>query len=192
MTAADLTTIDQVRMLEANAAAAYFGSWRGLPLKWERRWKHPIPDAWLSVQARGSLRNRFPAGNRSATHPMNAMLNYAYGMLQSQVHVAAASAGYDPRQGIMHHDRDDALPFVYDLMEPHRPGVDRTVLRFARENRFSGADFVLRTDGVCRLAPQLAKALCGAVAAVRTADRNFDSEAVGSSQSYTPRRTGRS
>jgi CRISPR/Cas system-associated endonuclease Cas1 len=30
--------------------------------------------------------------------------------------------------GIMHSDRDDAAAFVFDMMEPERPKVDRAVL----------------------------------------------------------------
>ena len=34
--------------------------------------------------------------------------------------------------GIMHSDRDDAAAFVFDMMEPERPKVDRAVLRFLK------------------------------------------------------------
>lgn len=42
-------------------------------------------------------------------------------------------------------------------MEPLRPVVDAAILRFALGETFSGADFMLRPDGVCRLNPQLAR-----------------------------------
>jgi CRISPR-associated protein Cas1 len=45
------------------------------------------------------------------------------------------------------------------LIEPERPKVDAAVLAFAQSRRFSGADFILRKDGACRLSPQLARAL---------------------------------
>jgi len=57
----------------------------------------------------------------------------------------------------MHHDRDDTQAFVYDLIEPRRPVVDAAVLKSALSTPFTGADFVLRSNGVCRLAPQLAR-----------------------------------
>ena len=34
--------------------------------------------------------------------------------------------------GIMHYDRDAAPAFVFDVMEPERPKVDRAVLRFLK------------------------------------------------------------
>src|ERR1700730_11464069 len=41
------------------------------------------------------------AGNRNAAHPINAMLNYAYAVLQSQIQINAVADGYDPTVGIM-------------------------------------------------------------------------------------------
>ena len=90
---------------------------------------------------------------------MNAILNYAYGMLVSQMHIEAVAEGYDPRRGIMHHDRDagDAFAWVFDVIEPRRAVVDGRVLKFVLSTTFSGADFALSSDGVCRLTPQLAR-----------------------------------
>lgn len=50
--------------------------------------------------------------------------------------------------------------FVYDLMEPHRPEVDRYVLDFVRRQAFMPQDFVIDAKGVCRLHPDLARMLC--------------------------------
>jgi CRISPR-associated protein Cas1 len=145
------------------AAGAYFTAWRGVELKWQSRWKYPVPDDWLTVGSRRSMRRPL-ANNRHATHPINAMLNYAYAALRSQVQIEAAAEGYDPRRGIMHHDRDDAQALVFDLMEPRRPVVDGRVLKFIAGNKLSAGDFVIREDGACRLAPQMAARLCQVVA----------------------------
>jgi CRISPR/Cas system-associated endonuclease Cas1 len=48
---------------------------------------------------------------------------------------------------------------VFDLMEPLRPIVDRAVLAFVQSHTFHPADFTIRTDGVCRLNPEMAKAI---------------------------------
>jgi CRISPR-associated protein Cas1 len=42
-------------------------------------------------------------------------------------------------------------------MEPMRPVVYRAVLQLIDTTAFSGADFSLQPDGVCRLNPQLAR-----------------------------------
>lgn len=154
-------SIEDLRMLEAGAAASYFNAWNGLPLVWRSRWKHPVPDTWLTIGARGSSGRARHISNRHARHPVNAMLNYAYGMLNSQTHIEAVAEGYDPRRGVMHHDRDDgdAYAWVFDTMEPCRASFDAGVLNFVLTTSLVGADFVLSQDGVCRLAPHLAARL---------------------------------
>jgi CRISPR-associated protein Cas1 len=109
------------------------------------------------------LRSAVRAGkakNVAATHPLNAILNYTYGVLQSQLQIQAVTDGFDPTLGIMHQGRRGAPALVFDLMEPNRPKVDAVVLGFALSATFSGADFVIRSDGVVRLAPQLARRVC--------------------------------
>ena len=88
------------------------------------------------------------------------MLNYAYGILESRMRIQTIAEGYDPSVGIMH-DRinPDRHSFVFDLMEPDRPIVDRTVLKLIKQESFTGSDFILRQDGICRLNPQLARSL---------------------------------
>ena len=46
---------------------------------------------------------------------------------------------------------------MYDLMEPLRPLLDRSVLKFVRSHTFTPSDFVLRIDGTCRLHSGLAR-----------------------------------
>lgn len=95
--------------------------------------------------------------NRHATHPVNAMLNYAYAVLESQVRIATVSGGLDPTIGYLHTCRPGRAALVYDLMEPLRSQVDRLVLDFLRSHTFSPSDFISNTDGVCQLHPQLAR-----------------------------------
>jgi CRISP-associated protein Cas1 len=84
-------------------------------------------------------------------------LNYAYAVLESEIRIKAISEGYDPTIGIMHEGSDGSSKFIFDLMEPKRPKVDRAVLDFVRGHVFDQADFVIRRDGVCRLNPEMAR-----------------------------------
>jgi len=161
-------SVNDVLMVEAGAAAAYFAAWRGLPLLWHRRSRNTIPDAWRLAEGRSAMRERSGVTNRNATHPVNAMLNYAYAVLHSEVQADAVAAGFDPRLGIMHESRPDAQALVLDLMEVRRPVVDAVVLKFVAGEMLTAADFVIRDDGVCRLAPQLARRLCALTAAGST------------------------
>jgi CRISPR-associated protein Cas1 len=85
------------------------------------------------------------------------MLNYAYGV-RTQVELIAE--GYDPTIGILH-GRESELgrypAFALDRMEPMRPVVDRAILQLVSATTFTGADFSIQDDGVCRLNPQFAR-----------------------------------
>jgi CRISP-associated protein Cas1 len=160
---ADLTRLEcdpprdvvSLHALEAGSAAAYFRAWREIPLQWKGTNQRPIPNNWQRIGSRTSLFNL--AGNRNAAHPVNAMLNYAYATLESQMRIQSVASGYDPTLGIMHESRDGSSAFVFDMMEPERPKVDRNILEFVKSHKFHAADFVIRSDGVCWLNPEMAK-----------------------------------
>jgi CRISP-associated protein Cas1 len=150
-----------LRALEANCAAAYFRAWQGIPIKWRGTGRRPVPDTWHSIEQRSSPFHL--AGNRNAAHPVSAILNYAYPVLESELRIKAIADGYDPTIGIMHEGRDGSSKFVFDLMEPQRPRVDRAVLDFVKATVFDPADFTIRSDGVVRLNPQLARRVAASV-----------------------------
>lgn len=149
------TDMDALRLVEARAAARYFAVWRDLPLRWREVRRKPIPAEWRRMPIRGSL---LLMSNRHATHPVNALLNYAYGVLESQIYQALLMAGLEPSLGYLHANRPGRAALIYDVMEPLRPMVDAQVLRFVRSHTFSAGDFFLTQRGVCRLHPQLARA----------------------------------
>jgi CRISP-associated protein Cas1 len=148
-------TMNELRLLEARSAVAYFRAWYATSLLWRTSARHPIPDEWRTVGPR--FTRVYATGSRNASHPVNAILNYAYAVLQSQVQIKAVADGYDPMLGIMHYDRDGAPAFVFDMMEPDRPKVDRAVLGFLKLETLHPADFTIRDDGVVRLNPELAR-----------------------------------
>ena len=90
-------------------------------------------------------------------HPMNAMLNYAYAALEREIRIKLVSDGFDPTRGIMHETREGSTAFVFDMMEPEWPRVDRAVAGFLKANPLHPADFTIRADGVCRLNPEMAR-----------------------------------
>jgi CRISPR-associated endonuclease Cas1 len=148
-------TVDELRLLEARSAVAYFRAWHATSLLWRASARYPIPDEWRTVGPR--FTRVYATGSRNASHPVNAILNYAYAVLQSQVQIKAVADGYDPMLGIMHHDRAGAPAFVFDMMEPERPKVDGAVLSFLKSEALHPADFMIREDGVVRLNPELAR-----------------------------------
>lgn len=72
----------------------------------------------------------FPGREHKGTvDPVNAMLNYGYGILYSQVWSAIILAGLEPFAGFMHVDRPGKPSLVLDLIEEFRqPVVDRAII----------------------------------------------------------------
>jgi len=109
------TQIDEVREqlmgIEGRAAQRYWGAIRQLL---------PETYGWPGRRHRG------------ATDPINAALNYGYGILYGQIERAIVLAGLDPYAGFVHADRPGKPSLVLDLIEEFRaPVVDRTVLALA-------------------------------------------------------------
>jgi CRISP-associated protein Cas1 len=144
--------------VEGGSARSYFSAWQGLLLRWKGTSRKPIPADWLSFTSRTSLQSTKPQ-NRNASHPVNAMLNYAYTVLESRVRSEIVAYGYDPMIGYLHSYDKERAALVFDLMEPLRPVVDHAVLDFVHAETFDPADFTLRGDGVCRLNPELTRVL---------------------------------
>lgn len=152
-------TIEELLGIEGAIATDYFRAWSGISIKWKAVKQRPVPDDWKTYTSRAALRNG-PRSNRRATHPVNAMLNYAYGVLTAQTQIRLVAEGYDPTIGIMHGreaDRGTYPAFALDHIEPMRPVVDRAVLHLIDTSMFTGADFSIQQDGVCRLNPELAR-----------------------------------
>jgi CRISPR-associated protein Cas1 len=156
-----LTSINMLRVYEARCAAAYFGAWLGMPLRWATVDRQRIPPHWLSVRARSSPLSHESAA-RHAVDPANAILNYAYAVLEGQTRQALSAAGFDLACGFLHADRRGRDALVYDLMEIERPAVDERVLTFLQAMTFHTGDFTRLSDGSCRLHPQLARVVVAA------------------------------
>lgn len=147
-------TVGALLGLEGRVAAQYFGAWRDLLLRWKGIGARPVPPDWHRI---GSRLSPLSKRNRYAVHPVNAMLNYGYSMLENQVRVEVVAAGLDPTIGCLHSSYDDQHALIFDLMEPLRPIVDRRVLELVHRHTFTPGDFTLTVDGICRLNPQLAR-----------------------------------
>lgn len=155
-------SVGKLLAIEGNTAQTYFYAWRALDLKWKTTKAYPIPESWKQFFSRSSLYRYGQSAikNQNATHPINAMLNYVYGMLESQVRIDVIAEGRDPSIGIMHNRNNaERHSYAFDRMEPFRPVVDRTVLKLIEEETFSGADFQIQGNGVVRINPELSRRL---------------------------------
>ncbi|MGD0515465.1 MAG: CRISPR-associated endonuclease Cas1 [Terriglobales bacterium] len=93
--------IPTIRLIESQAAAAYWYAWRTLPISFPRNDLPRVPDHWRSFGARVSPLTGSP---RLAANPVNAILNYLYAVLESEARLAAAALGLDPGLGVLHVD----------------------------------------------------------------------------------------
>ena len=84
----------------------------------------------------------FTQRERDAKDPFNAMLNYGYGILYSEVEKACIIAGLDPYLGFLHVDRYGKPCMVLDLIEEFRqPIVDRAIVTLFVQKQVSDGDF---------------------------------------------------
>jgi len=151
-----LDDMQQVRAIEGECAALYFRTWQNLRLRWKVSRRYPVPESWRTYRGRSSVHECKPE-NRRATDPVNGMLNYGYAVMHSKLQIKAIADGYSPLLGIMHRQKRSSASYILDMLEPERPKVDAKILDFVQNNTFTGADFILRKDGACRLSPQLAR-----------------------------------
>ncbi len=149
--------MNDIFAIEGECASAYFAAWRGVQLRWTGLSRRPIPESWHAYSGRASLANAGRKENRNASHPVNAILNYAYAVKLSALQMQSIADGYDPTIGIMHVSEPGRPAFLLDLVEPERPKVDAEVLRLVRQQPLASADFIICPNGSCRLAPQFAR-----------------------------------
>ena len=92
---------------------------------------------------------QFQGRSRSpAKDPFNAMLNYGYGVLYSQVERGCILSGLDPYIGILHTDNYNKRSFVFDLIEVFRIHVDRTVMNLFVKKKVRDGYFDALPEGV--------------------------------------------
>lgn len=138
--------VDSQRVLEAQAAAAYWHSFEGIPLTWTSRRK--VPGNWLNIGNRTSPKS---GGPRKAIDPFNACLNYCYAVLETRVRNSCVTNGVDPDFGILHVDHASRTSLVFDLMEPVRPKVDRLLFEWILSRKIDPKEFFETREGVCKV-----------------------------------------
>ncbi len=90
---------------------------------------------------------------QGATDPINASLNYGYGILYGQVERALVLAGLDPYAGFLHVDRSGKPSLVLDFIEEFRAAaVDRAMLGLVNKGSAVVLDDKGKLDGPTRKA----------------------------------------
>jgi hypothetical protein len=149
-TADSITTI---RLIESQAARAYWAAWSTLPINFPKNDLSRVPEHWQSFRTRVSPLTGSP---RHAANPPNAILNYLYSVLESEARLAAAALGLDPGLGVLHVDTPARDSLACDLMEPVRPHVDAYLLDWITRQPLKREWFFEQRDGNCRLMGEFA------------------------------------
>jgi CRISPR-associated endonuclease Cas1 len=144
---------ERIRLIESQAASAYWAAWRALPITFPRKDEPRVPDHWRVFAARVSPLTGSP---RLATNPPNAILNYLYALLEAESRLAAAALGLDPGIGVLHVDTPARDSLACDLMEAVRPQVDAFLLDWITRESLKREWFFEKRDGNCRLMSELA------------------------------------
>lgn len=130
------TSLDQVRGVEGIAARDYFAGFQEL-----------LDPVWGFTG-----RNRRPPRD-----PVNALLSFAYSLLQVQVMAAVHVVGLDPYIGYLHEVHHGQPALVLDLMEEFRPLVgDRLALSLLNRKELKPEDFTTELEA-CRLSDDARK-----------------------------------
>jgi CRISPR-associated endonuclease Cas1 len=149
-------SIDALRQIEAQAAAAYWTAWRDIKIRFTKKDIQRVPDHWRRFGGRSSPLTGSP---RLAVNPPNAMLNYLYALLESECSLALAALGLDPGIGVFHFDSRSRNSLACDLMEAVRPEIDKYIFDWISGQFLKREWFFEERNGNCRLTGPFAEQL---------------------------------
>ena len=130
-------SVAEIVTIEARIAAAYWRAFRDLGLR-ERK-GGDLPRSWLRFANR--QKGAQFLGSKHASHPINAMLNYAYVVEAGRLARALTAAGFALPIGFLHSDKHGRNSLVWDAIEPLRPLIDARVFKFIAQREFVRSDF---------------------------------------------------
>jgi CRISP-associated protein Cas1 len=140
-------TIPQLVIIEAQAAMAYWRAFKDMGLREAKGGN--LPRSWLRFANRGKGAQFL--GNKHASHPISAMLNYAYVVEAGRLAKALAARGLALPIGFLHSDKKGRNSLVWDAIEPIRPAIDARVFAFLRQREFARSDFPQTSANTFRL-----------------------------------------
>lgn len=135
------TNISKIKKLTGNLVRDVENSLRGLEGLSSKVYFETM-NLFLPEQYRFEQRTQHPAMDI-----VNALLNYAYGVLYSKVEGALIATGIDPYIGILHRDNYNRPVLVYDVIEQYRIWVDYVVYSLVMHNTISEDYYSVKDDG---------------------------------------------
>lgn len=130
-------SVSEIVMIEARAANVYWRSWRDLGLI-ERKGGN-LPRTWLRFAQRNKGAEFL--GNKHASHPISAMINYCVVVEAGRLARALSGLGMALQIGFLHGDKHGRNSLVWDCIEPLRANINANVFKFIASREFARADF---------------------------------------------------
>lgn len=121
-----------------------------------------IREVFANVAPQFSFETRSNLDHKRADHAsdeINALLNYGYSILASEIKKHLNSVGLDAQIGFLHETLLSRTPLVYDLQELFRWLIDLSVIQLLEENKLKKSDFILTENYHIRLKPNTARLL---------------------------------
>ncbi len=109
-----------------------------------------------------SRKNLSYSWNMNASDPINALLNYGYGILEGMVRNNINKIGLDPSIGFLHEIAPSKNPLVYDIQELFRYVIDYSVIQLL-EKGLKKSDFITTENYHIRLKPETSRKLIEAI-----------------------------
>jgi CRISPR/Cas system-associated endonuclease Cas1 len=130
-------SVAEIIVIEAKAASVYWRSHRDLGLI-ERKGGN-LPPSWLRFANRG--RGAEFLGNKHASHPISAMINYCIVVEAGRLARALSGFGLALQIGFLHGDKHGRNSLVWDAIEPLRARINARVFAFIASHEFARSDF---------------------------------------------------
>jgi CRISPR-associated protein Cas1 len=96
---------------------------------------------FIPEKYRFEIRSQHPA-----LDPINALLNYGYGILYGKIEGALIKTGIDPYVGVMHRDNYNRPVLVYDIIELYRVWIDYVVYSLSIQQVISDEYYSVKED----------------------------------------------
>ncbi|HXG73358.1 MAG TPA: CRISPR-associated endonuclease Cas1 [Candidatus Nitrosotenuis sp.] len=120
------------------------------------------------------------ARNYNASDEINALFNYGYAILESEIKKSVNSLGLDYTIGFLHEIYPYRTPLVYDLQELFRWIIDYSIIQLLESTpKLKKSDFILTENYNIRLREKTAKLL------IERIRLNFNSKAPYKGKNYT-------
>ncbi len=104
-------------------------------------------------------KNKTNSRNYNASDEINALLNYGYAILESEIRRGINSVGLDYSIGFLHEINQSRTPLVYDVQELFRWLIDISVIQLLEEKKIKKSDFIITENYHTRLGEDVAKLL---------------------------------